>query len=133
MMKRFISVAAMLALCCAGQALGLCPQTNNQSGAQSEEKIYTRKEVDQPAKITYRPEVKITEEARRHRYDGAARVRVVLGAAGKVTQVEVLDDVRYGMAEACAAAARKIEFEPALKDGQAVSQSALIEYRWSFY
>ena len=132
-MKRLLSVAAALALCCAGQALGLCPQTNNQSGAQSEEKIYTRKEVDQPAQITRRPELKITEEARRHRYGGAAMVRVVLGAEGKVTQVEVLDKARYGMEEACIAAARKIEFEPAIKDGQAVSQYALIEYRWTFY
>jgi TonB family protein len=133
MMKRLISIAAVMVLCYAGQVFGLAPQTDNQSGGQNEEKVYTRKEVDQPAKITYKSEVMITEEARRHSYNGSAMVRVVLGADGKVRQVEVLDKVRYGMAEACAAAARKIEFEPALKDGRTVSQYSMIEYRWSFY
>ncbi|HEX8069354.1 MAG TPA: energy transducer TonB [Pyrinomonadaceae bacterium] len=124
-MKVCLSLFVCLALCAPGLA--------QQPDAQTEDHVYSGREVDQRAKMTYRPEPRMTEEARRHRYRGEALLRVVLRADGRVTDIEVMQRAAHGMTEACVAAASGIKFEPALKDGRAVSQYVTIVYHWSIY
>lgn len=69
-----------------------------------------------------------TKDARDNKVWGVVVVRVVCGAAGAVTQVEVVAGLPRGLSEKAVEAAREIVFLPALKEGRAVSQSIEIGY-----
>jgi len=59
---------------------------------------------------------------------GTIQFRVVLAATGKVTSVKILKGLPFGLNESAIHAACKIEFRPALKDGQPVTQWLKGEY-----
>ena len=86
------------------------------------EQVFAPDEVTTKAKITVRPAPEYTKEARRRAVQGTIQFRVVLAATGKVASVKILRGLPFGLNESAIRAACKIEFRPALKDGQAVSQ-----------
>jgi TonB family protein len=90
--------------------------------------IYTRKDVSRPAKITSKPEPDIPEEARVKQVKGRVVLTVVLCRTGKVTDIVVVEGLPYGVTEKMIENARQIEFIPAEKDGQPVSQEQRMEY-----
>lgn len=104
------------------------------SGSNSEPADDTRpfrqNEVTRKAMITYKPEPGYTEEARRNMVDGVVRLRVVLNLSGEVTNVSVIKGLPDGLSEKAIAAARRIKFSPAQKDGRPVSQYAVLEYNF---
>jgi TonB family protein len=92
------------------------------------EHIFAPDEVTTKAKITSRPAPEYTKEARRRAVQGTIQFRVVLAATGKVTSVKILKGLPFGLNESTIHAACKIEFRPALKDGQPVTQWLKGEY-----
>lgn len=96
-------------------------------------KVFSIREVDQPARITSRPKPNYTEEARKNQVQGVVILRIVLGANGEVTKVTVMRGLPNGLSESAVASARQIKFEPARKDGRAVSQYATVEMNFSLY
>ncbi|HEX8161211.1 MAG TPA: energy transducer TonB [Pyrinomonadaceae bacterium] len=102
-----------------------------QKAEQETEKVYARKEVDTPARITRQS---FPEPPRAERlgdiFRGAVRLRMIFRSNGKVTDIEVLNSAPPEIRRASIAAAQKIEFKPALKDGQPVSQYVLIEHSY---
>lgn len=92
------------------------------------EHIFAPDEVTTKAKITSRPAPEYTKEARRRAVQGTIQFRVVLAATGKVTSVKILKGLPFGLNESAIRAACKIEFRPALKDGQPVTQWLKGEY-----
>ena len=64
-----------------------------------------------------------TEEARAYRVRGAVILRAVFCRDGKVTNVEVISGLPYGLTEKAVESTLAMSFEPAQKDGEAVSQS----------
>jgi TonB family protein len=64
---------------------------------------------------------------------GVVRLRVVLGSNGKVTNISVVKGLPDGLTEKAVAAARRMLFLPAGKDGREVSQYAVLEYNFSIY
>jgi protein TonB len=90
--------------------------------------IFAPDEVTTKAKVTSRPPPDYTKEARRRAVQGTVQVRVVLAASGKVTSVKILKGLPLGLNESAIHAACKIEFRPALKDGQPVTQWLKGEY-----
>ena len=92
------------------------------------EHIFAPDEVTTKAKITSRPAPEYTKEARRRAVQGTIQFRVVLVATGKVTSVKILKGLPFGLNESAIHAACKIEFRPALKDGQPVTQWLKGEY-----
>ncbi len=96
-------------------------------------KVFSVREVDQPARILSRPAPSYTEEARKNQVQGTVTLRVVLAASGSVTNISVVRGLPDGLSERAIEAARRIKFTPAQKDGHAVSQSATVEMNFSVY
>ncbi|HEV2800140.1 MAG TPA: energy transducer TonB [Pyrinomonadaceae bacterium] len=98
---------------------------------------YTRKfrgaEVTQKAVIRSKPKPDYTESARKFGVYGTVRLRIVLSASGEVTNITPVSRLPHGLTVQAIEAARKIKFNPAMKDGHIVSQYATIEYNFNFY
>lgn len=99
-----------------------------QNANQTNEKIYEPKEVDRKARITKKSEPQYTEQARRNRTSGWVVLRIVLKSSGEIGDIKVIRDLPDGLTEECIRVAREIRFEPAMKDGNRVSQYARVEY-----
>jgi TonB family protein len=71
-----------------------------------------------PAEITFKPRPVYTEEGRRLKVEGEVLLEVVFTANGQVRIQRVVRGLGHGLDEAAVQAAQKIQFKPALKDGQ---------------
>jgi TonB family protein len=90
-------------------------------------------EVTQRARIISKPEPGFTEDARRENVTGLVRLRAILSATGEVRSISVVKGLPGGLTEKAIAAARAIRFQPAQKDGRAVSQWVTLEYNFNIY
>jgi TonB family protein len=90
-------------------------------------------EVTRRAKIINRPAPEYTPAARKNRISGEVVLIVVLCRSGKVTNAKVIQGLPQGLTESCLDAAKKIEFEPAEKNGQTVSVRMRIEYNFDLF
>lgn len=95
-----------------------------------EDKIYSATEVDVPAKFKNELDVLPTRKG-----DCPSSVRValkiVLRKSGKVTDVTILMSSGCSYDQEAIKAVSKLKFEPALKDGQPVSQYSQLEYAYA--
>lgn len=96
-------------------------------------KVFTGKEVTQKARILSQPRAGYTDAARQNGVSGTVTLRMVLAASGEVTNITVVTGLPDGLSEKAIAAARQIKFEPAMKDGRAVSQYVQVQYNFSIY
>ncbi len=71
-----------------------------------------------PAEITFKPRPVYTEEGRRLKVEGEVLLEVVFTATGQVRVQRVVQGLGHGLDESAIQAAEKIQFKPALKDGQ---------------
>jgi len=71
-----------------------------------------------PAEITYKPRPVYTEEGRRLKVEGEVLLEVVFTATGQIRVQRVVQGLGHGLDESAIQAAQKIQFKPALKDGQ---------------
>jgi TonB family protein len=94
---------------------------------------FSVKEVDRKAVIISKPEPPYTEEARKAAASGTVTLRVLLGANGAVLQITPLTRLPYGLTEQAVAAARKLRFTPAQKDGRNVAQWVQLQYDFNLY
>ena len=97
------------------------------------EKIYLGKEVDTKARLISKPEPSYTEKARMHGITGTIVIKAVFSAHGQVTNIRTVTSLPYGLTEKAIAAARKIKFIPATKDGRYVSMWMQLEYNFNLY
>ena len=95
------------------------------------ERLYTGKDVTTKARLITKPEPEFTEEALTSRVSGTVVLRVIFSRSGEVTNIQVISSLPNGLTEACIAAARKIKFVPATKDGQPVSMWMQLEYNFT--
>jgi len=95
--------------------------------------VYTMKEVTRRAKITYLREPGYTEKARANGVRGRVVVTAVLCRTGKVTDIKVVESLPDGLTEETVESTRGIRFEPAERDGQAVSQTLKRECNFNIY
>ena len=97
------------------------------------EKIYVGREVDTKARLISKPEPNYTEIARENQITGTVVLKVVFSANGQVTNIRTVQGLPNGLTERAIAAARKIKFIPATKDGRYVSMWMQLEYNFSLY
>ena len=90
-------------------------------------------QVDQRARLLAKPEPQYTEEARRNQVSGTVLLIAVFASSGEVVQVRALHSLPFGLTEQAIAAARRIKFEPAMKNGRAVSVYMNLEYNFNLY
>jgi TonB family protein len=106
-----------------------------QDGAQTnDDKPLSGKEVTQRAVVKSKPLPGYPREARAYGVRGAVKLRLILGADGRIRdEVEVLEGLPHGVTEEAIRVARLIKFEPAQKDGRPVSQYVTVVYHFNLY
>ena len=92
------------------------------------EPVLSSKMVDTRAVFHAKPKPGYTLEARRNRKQGFVILKVALSATGTISRVRVLRGLPFGLTESAIKAACKLQFKPAMKDGQSVSQWVTAEY-----
>jgi TonB family protein len=102
--------------------------SSRQNANQTNTKIYEPKEVDRKARVTKRSEPQYTEQARRNLRSGFVVLLVVLKGSGAIGDIKVVRDLPDGLTEECIRVAREIRFEPAMKNGNPVSQYLKVQY-----
>ena len=95
--------------------------------------VYSAGAVTRRAKITHIREPAYTEKARSNGVRGRVVLRAVLCRTGKVTNIKVLKGLPDGLTEEAIKSTRGIRFEPAEKDGEAVSQAITRECNFNIY
>lgn len=93
----------------------------------------TTREVTRKAIIAFKPEPGYTEKARKNDVTGVVRIKMVLGANGRVSNIIVVTTLPDGLTERAVLAARHMLFVPAMYDGRRVSQWLTVEYHFNIY
>jgi len=102
-------------------------------GGISGERTLKPNEVTHKAVIVIKASPEYTEEARRNAVTGTVTLQMVFTDSGRVTNIRTISGLPYGLTERAIAAAQKIYFLPAIKDGKRVSQYIRVEYNFNFY
>ena len=95
--------------------------------------VFMPRQTTQKARILSRPEPQYTEAARKFGVTGTVVLKGVLSSDGQVTNLRAVLRLPHGLTRASIKAAQQIKFEPAMKDGRAVSQYIQIEYNYNLY
>lgn len=107
-------------------------QTDQDTKA-SDEKVYEGEDVDTKAKILSQPQAVFTSQAARQHVVGIVKLKAVFTGSGEVKDIEAINKLPAGLTDNAIAAARKITFTPAMKDGHPVSQRIFLEYTFELY
>jgi TonB family protein len=79
-----------------------------------------------PVEITFKPNPLYTDEARNLKLQGEVLLEVMFGANGQLHVNRVVRGLGHGLDEAAVAAANKMRFKPALRNGQVVDSTAVV-------
>ena len=112
--------------CCGGSGA-------DRNNASLERRIRRGSEVEQRARLLWKPEPQYTEEARRNQITGTVMLRVVFSSNGEVEQIRAVQTLPFGLTERAISAARQIKFVPATLGGRAVSVYMQLEYNFNLY
>jgi TonB family protein len=107
-------------------------ETKGEKKKSDEDRIYKSWEVDKKARILNRDEYLPTYQ-RGCRGRVWATVRVLLHWTGKITEATLIKGTGCDYDREAIRAARKLKFEPAMKDGRPVSQYVNVEYETAVY
>jgi TonB family protein len=81
----------------------------------------------------YQPDPEYSEEARKAKYQGTVILWMVIGSDGRVHEAKVVRSLGLGLDEKALEAVKTWKFEPAKKDGQAVSVQLNVEVNFRLY
>lgn len=84
-------------------------------------------------RILYKEKAKYTEMARKNMIRGIVVLNVIFRADGTIGMVRVIRALPYGLTAQAIAAAEKIRFEPAIKEGQPVAVRGNLEFSFNLY
>lgn len=76
--------------------------------------------------ITYKPNPAYTDEARNLKLEGEVLLEVEFAATGQLHVNRVVRGLGHGLDETAIAAANKMRFKPAMRNGQAVDSTAIV-------
>ncbi len=102
-------------------------------GSDNNGRPFNGSQVEQRARVLFKPEPTYTEEARRNQISGTVMLRVVFASNGDVVQIRAVHSLPFGLTERAIAAARQIKFVPAVRGGQPVSVFMQLEYNFNLY
>lgn len=95
--------------------------------------VYTGREVSTKARLISKPEPVYTEKARNEQIVGTVVLRCVFASDATVKYILVIQALPGGLTERAVAAAKKIKFVPATRDGKPVSMLMQLEYNFNLY
>lgn len=148
-MKRFFRTLLIISLlsCLGGESIA---QTKTTSKKTAQKKISNRatssnpipcpkenkitpvkaSEIDKPLKIISKPRALWTTDAH---VQGVVRLRVTFLDCGKIGAIQPVSRLPFGLTESAIEAAKKIRFEPAMKNGKPLTVAKVVEYSFSIY
>jgi len=97
------------------------------------DQVFKASETTTRAKVVSKPEPQYTEAARKYRVTGMVALSGVISTDGRIVSIHVEKRLPHGLTEASIAAAQRVRFTPATRDGQAVFQSVQLEYNFNLY
>ena len=115
---------------CGSRLLGCCGPGG---GSDKDGHAFAGSQVEQRARVLFKPEPQYTEEARRNQITGTVMLRVIFSSNGDVVQIRAVRTLPFGLTERAIAAARQIKFVPAIKGGRPVSMFMQLEYNFNLY
>jgi TonB family protein len=83
--------------------------------------------------ILYTEKPRYTEEARQNKIQGTVVLSVVFSADGRITNIRVVRSLPDGLTENAIGAARRIRFNPAVRNGVPVSVRTNLEFSFNMY
>ena len=99
----------------------------------ADNKIMELEGMDTPIKVLKKPRASYTDEARKNGVQGMVRLAVEMGADGKIKFVYPFQGLKHGLTEEAEKAARRIKFEPPVKNGKPVSTIRIYGYGFTIY
>ena len=96
-------------------------------------RIFRGPELTTHARVLLKPEPQYTEEARKGGITGTVILSVVFSRDGQVTNIRAVQTLCCGLTEKAMAAAKLIRFEPATREGRAVSTYMQLIYNFNLY
>jgi len=96
-------------------------------------RIFRGPELTTHARVLLKPEPQYTEEARKGGVTGTVILSVVFSRDGQVTNISAVQTMCCGLTEKAMAAAKLIRFEPATRNGRAVSTYMQLVYNFNLY
>ena len=102
------------------------------AGASGDE-IITGREATTKARLISKPEPVYTQKARNEQIAGTVVLRCVFASDGTVKYILIVQSLPGGLTDQAVAAAKKIKFIPATRDGKAVSMWMQLEYNFNLY
>lgn len=95
---------------------------------------------DVGVKITGQSKPEYTEKARKRGVEGSVRLNVEFLASGEIGKVTLSSESskkkklsKYGLVDQAIAAARKVKFIPAMKDGKAITVTKTVEFNFNLF
>jgi TonB family protein len=107
------------------QTAGFAAQTAAPSAPKTQREIDSGPATN-PVEITYKPNPVYSDEARQLRIEGEVLLEVMFGSNGQLHVNRVVRGLGHGLDEAAAAAAGKMRFKPALRNGEPVDSTAVV-------
>jgi TonB family protein len=95
-------------------------------GANAPKRLVENAPATTPVNITYKPSPNYTQEARNLQLQGEVLLEVVFAANGQLHVSRVVRGLGHGLDEAAIAAANKIQFKPALREGTPIDSTAVV-------
>lgn len=83
--------------------------------------------------IKSKPRANFTDLARENGTEGLVRLRVTFLASGEIGAISPVLSLPDGLTEQAIVAARKLKFEPAMRNGVPYTVTKQVEYSFSFY
>ncbi|HEU4434565.1 MAG TPA: energy transducer TonB [Pyrinomonadaceae bacterium] len=97
------------------------------------EEVAQGKQVGTKVRLVMKPEPRYTESARQRQVVGTVILKAVFSCNGSVEQIRAVKELPEGLTEQAIAAARKIKYIPAVKDGKFASMWMQLEYNFNLY
>jgi TonB family protein len=99
-------------------------------GPPGQRTVFGNGEVQKRAQVLEAPRAIYTDAARDNNISGDVRLRLILAADGSVRNIFPIKSLQNGLTESAMGAASQIKFQPAIRNGQLVSQFATFVYEF---
>lgn len=114
-------------------SLGLRPNPASSLTTVTPDEVFTPKEVDKSYQVVMMVHPEYTEDAREKQIKGTVVLQCVLTSRGHIRNIRTVAGLPYGLTEKAIAAARRLKFIPAMKDGKYVSVSTRLVYTFDLF
>jgi len=84
-------------------------------------------------RILSKPRPAYTDKARQNNVQGMVMLRVTFLSSGRIGNISAVKRLPHGLTSKAIAAARRIRFKPALKNGTPITKIIRIQYNFTIY